>query len=127
MTAPNKLISDREAFRELAKASGSAAGRGDSEAANAHTIAGNAIVLRWVVSGQVLELLDPLLEDPSAEVRFAAASHLLHHGAIERAFPVLEAIDEADRGMVAPMAGLVLRKWRKTRGQQIDPNNPSAD
>lgn len=112
MTSTDPLAADREAFREHANASGEQIKHGNSDAANDHTEQGDAIVTRCANQDQVHELLLPLLEDPSPDVRFAAAAHLLNHGAADRALPVLEALDRNREGSSGLAARLLVRRWR---------------
>jgi hypothetical protein len=100
-------------YRGYAQAFWTAIGEGDSELANRQTDAGDAIVAIWREAGTLEEALEPLLDDASAEVRYAAASDLLDSRASKHAMAVLEALQMDPNGLIAPTARLRLMIWRR--------------
>jgi hypothetical protein len=107
-----EMLADRAAFATTARGVWDTMREKDSRRANAQTEAGDRIVEHWSQQGRAIELLLPLLTDPSTEVRFAAAAHLLNLGAANAAVRVLEELASNPKGLVAPAAGLLLRQWK---------------
>lgn len=106
------LATDRTRFRDAALAYWVSVQSGDTDGANEETDKGDAIVREWASEGREVELLTPLLADADAEVRFAAASHLLDSDVIEAA-TVLEDLAADPAGMIAPTARLRLTTRRR--------------
>ena len=107
------LSEARQAYAEHATGYWSEIRNSDSEAANRHTEAGDVIVSAWTGAGRLTELLEPLLQDSSAQVRYASASDLLGTELSDRAIAVLEELQADPKGLVAPTARLRLMTWRR--------------
>ena len=101
------LSADRGKFVASAIGYWTAIRDGNSGAANAQTGAGDRIVERWTSQGRLLDLLGSLLTDQSAEVRYAAAAHLLS-GHPDAALPVLQELARNPHGFVAVTANILL-------------------
>jgi hypothetical protein len=72
----------------------------------------NEVVRRWAAAGRASELLDPLLDDPSTVVRFAAATYAVEHAPSEHAWEVLAEIHKTkdrDEAFYMVHAGILLR------------------
>jgi hypothetical protein len=113
--ASSDLEAARIAFRDAAIGYWSQVGRGDPQSADRHTDASDSIVLAWSARSRLTELLLPLLEEDSLEVRYAAASYLLGTPATAPAVAVLEILQEDPKGLIAPTARLRLMTWRRDR------------
>ena len=61
----------------------------------------------------VQAMLLPLLDNESPQVRYAAAGHLLHHGAADRATDVLQALVDDPNSGVRGLAFALLRTWQR--------------
>ena len=118
MSRNRDLSEARAAFGRTATGYWAGVWAGDADAANLQTAAGDVIVATWRGAGRLGELLGPLLQDPSPEVRYAAASHLLGTELSVRATSVLEALQSDPEGLVAPTARLRLMTWRSQRATQ---------
>jgi hypothetical protein len=103
----------REAFRQSAMGYWAEVRAGDAKSADLQTAAGDVIVATWRRDGRLAELLGPLLQDPSQEVRYAAAAHLLGTELTGHAVSVLEALQSDPRGLLASTARLRLMTWRR--------------
>jgi uncharacterized protein (DUF2336 family) len=112
----NETLEARGAFREFAIAYWSAVREGNPKLADKQTAAGDAIVANSKLAGQLANLLGPLLEDSSPEVRYAAAAHLLESELSSVAATVLEQLQGDPKGLVAPTARLRLMTWRRAKG-----------
>jgi hypothetical protein len=88
----------------------------DTDAANAHTDAGDKIIQRWTAEGNIRDILLPLLKDSAPEVRYAAAADLLGIGESAQAIPVLEEL--SNTSPVSAAADLMLVEWREKQGSQ---------
>jgi len=111
----DELAEARAQFVATANGYWTAIQEADSRRATAQTEEGDGIVETWSAGGRVVELLAPLLTDPSPAVRYAAAAHLLHRGSADLAVPVLEDLERDPKGLVAPTATLLLAQWRQSR------------
>src|SRR5581483_12040231 len=78
-----------------------------AQQANAATARTDQLVAHWAATDQVAALLEPLLTDGSAEVRYIAAAHLHRHGPSDRARAVLRDLARGDHGQVSAMAQLL--------------------
>src|SRR5207253_1535915 len=84
----------------------------DSDRANGETATCDRLINEWADQGRAREFLEPMLSYDDPEVRFAAASHLLSHGEVDTAIPVLEAL-QSESSMIGPTARLRLMTWRR--------------
>lgn len=75
------------------------------EDANASETRADRLVASW--GEQVPALLEPLLEDGSAEIRYEAAVHLHRHAPSDRTRAVLEDLARGGHGPVSAMAELL--------------------
>jgi hypothetical protein len=75
--------------------------------ANAATARTERLIAHWAATDQVAALLEPLLDDGSAEVRYVAAAHLHRHGPSDRARGVLRDLARGGHGPVSAMAQLL--------------------
>jgi uncharacterized protein (DUF2336 family) len=114
-TPAEEVATARRAFRDFAIASWLAIRAGDSKLANRQTDSGDAIVANSKREGQLQDLLGPLLEDRSPEVRYAAAAHLLDSELSSSAASVLERLQEDPKGLIAPTARILLMTWRQAK------------
>jgi hypothetical protein len=123
------VISDREIatvrqhFRRLVEAEWHAVSgpNPNTREANRQVEAATKLVAGLAEQGQevVLAVLLPLLDDQSSHLRYAAAGHLLHHGAAQQAAEVLQAlVDDSNNGRVRSLASAALRLWRKGQNPQ---------
>jgi hypothetical protein len=110
----------RERFRELVRAEW--AYRTDTDAgaraANEQVEATNAMVQTWADNSSisVRSILMPLLDDESPHVRYAAAAHLLYHGAADQARVTLEELaDDEELGSVGTLADGALLGWERNQ------------
>ncbi|HEX7658139.1 MAG TPA: hypothetical protein VF444_01570 [Pseudonocardiaceae bacterium] len=87
----------------------------DVREANRRIKAINILVAGWAEQGGdkvVQAILLPLLNDPSPDIRCAAAAYVLRHGAADQALPVLQAIAEDMKlGDASSQADSVLMVW----------------
>jgi hypothetical protein len=112
--ADDELAEARARFVATATGYWTAIREKDAQRGTAQTEEGERIVEEWTARGLDVELLRPLLSDPSAEVRYAAAAHLLHGVEAQAAASVLEELGRAPMGLVAPTAKMLLIHWRQS-------------
>ncbi|MGH3385808.1 MAG: hypothetical protein ACRDO1_14615 [Nocardioidaceae bacterium] len=104
---------DREAFREQVAESERHLRNGDADAANAVVDGIGTLIEPWKASGDLVDLLAPLIvESETLPVRYQAAACLLFGGHPDAALPMLESIRDG-----YPEAGIVLDYWRREHGQ----------
>jgi hypothetical protein len=120
VSSDQELTVAREQFRALVEAEWAAVSgvRHNAKNANQQVEAANTLVKSWAEQGSdvVRAVLLPLLEADDSRLRYAAAAHLLNHGASERAVSVLEAlVEDEESGRVRSLASGVLRVWRRNQ------------
>ena len=106
------MPTSRVRFREAALNFWVALHEKDSDRANDESAESDRLVEDWAQQGRAREFLEPMLQDADPKVRFAAASHLLRHGAEDAALRVLEGL-QSQSSMIGPSARLRLMTWKR--------------
>ncbi len=103
------LIDDRNALAALASEFwAKLKSTASVDDANALTAESEAIVEYWVSAGRAHQLLAPMLDSNSVEVRYAAAAFLARYSPSDRAWQTLTAISEGHHGFISTSAELLL-------------------
>lgn len=76
--------------------------------ANALTVESEAIIEYWISEGRADELLIPMLESDSVEVRYAAAAFLARYVPSDLAWRALAEIGRGPHGLISSSAKLLL-------------------
>jgi hypothetical protein len=105
-----QLESDRKKFAMHAQDFWKAIKDKNSDRANHETRCGDLVVSRWAEQKGATDLLLPLLAHDDPAVRFAAAAHLLNHGAKEEAVRVMRSLLEEPVGLIKSSVRLTLMR-----------------
>jgi hypothetical protein len=103
------LDEDRVKFIQHAERFWSEILAASSKGANAEERANARIVARRKKNGEDVELLSPLLDHQSSQVRLASAAYLVKSTAQEKAIAVLRDLSRNPVGLVADYASTILR------------------
>lgn len=111
---PRTLTADRDMLAELALEFWSRYRADDAdEVVNAITDKSDVIVRYWAAGGRLGELLTPMLDDNSVEVRYLASAYLVRHDPSDRAWQALFAISRGPYGPISLSADLLLMEQPK--------------